>query len=99
MTMAARRNGGSAGACEPHISLTHEAELKHDWEAGQGMEMCCVSLCWLRWGLAGGIQALLRSAQPRNGGTAWGAAEPVLGTLLSTFFQPSGKAGCCAPAE
>lgn len=37
------RNGGSAGACEPDVSLTHEAGLKHDWEAGQGAEMCCVS--------------------------------------------------------
>lgn len=47
------RNGGSDGACEPHVSLTHEPELNRDWKAGWEVEMCCMSFP-LAAGAAGG---------------------------------------------
>lgn len=78
VTVAAERQlgemGASAGARGRDVSLTHEAGLKHDWEAGEGAEMHCVSFLLAgrgcvspRWAPAGGTGALLCSALPSPG--------------------------------
>lgn len=102
------RDGSSDGACEPHVSLTHEAELNHDWKAGRGVGN------GLRVLPAGrrysqrcrGSPVPLCSSQPRSGGAAplaggavggSGAGPEHTSTPPSTFFQLSGGV-CRAPA-
>lgn len=50
-----------------------------------------------RWGPAGGTGGALLSLAQMWGRSSGEAAEPVPGTVLSTFFQLS--TACAAPAE
>lgn len=102
------RNRGSDGACEPHVSLTHEPELNGDWKAGRRRgrgnvlhvlpagQQCsrrgCVSLGGQH---ECGSLVLLCSSLPRYGG----AAPEAGGVVGGSRVHPENTAEHVFPAE
>lgn len=100
-TGALGRNGGLDGACEPHMSLTHESELNRDGNARQGHRNALRVLptgCWSSLGglckCSGGSPVLLRSPLPRYGGAAWSS-----GVLGGSTVCPEHSAEHVFPGE
>lgn len=75
----------------------------------RGRKCAVCPSCWLggagepemgsgRWDTGAAPLFLAQVWGRSSGAVGWKEAEPVPGTLLSTFFQLSGGV-CCAPAE